>query len=120
MSLYVEPHKVSNSQHFSGTGRTLFPFVPMKSSHARLRAKSSARAAGPSKLALPIGSASNAPAIVGRLIAVGHKNMEDLRRAQNSLPASGLGTALGTNGNIYIHDVLTQGLAIKFYQYVGM
>ncbi len=92
----------------------------MKSSHARLRAKSSARAAGPSEFSLPIGSASNAPAIVGRLIAVGHKNIEGLRRAQNSLPASELGTALGTNGNIYIHDVLTQGLAIKFYQYVGM
>ena len=70
----------------------------MKSFHARLRAISSARAAGPPKLALPIGSVSNAPAIVGRLVAVGHKNMEDLRRAQNSLSASGLGTFYGNKG----------------------
>lgn len=98
----------------------MFPLVPMKSFHARLRAISSARAAGSSKFALPQGSASNELSVVIKLVTVGHKNMEGLRRAQNSLPASGLGTALGTNGNIYIHDVLTQGLAIKFYQYVGM
>lgn len=31
---------------------------------------------------------------------VGHKNMEGLRRAQNCLSASGLGTDMGTKGNI--------------------
>ena len=53
----------------------------------------------PSKFAMPIGSASNA-SVGGRLVAVGHKNVEGLRRAQNSLSTSGLGTDMGTKGNI--------------------
>ena len=58
---------------------------------------------------MPQGSASNALIIGIRLVAVSHKNMEGLRRAQNYLSASGLGTALGTKGE---HCISTGPLVV--------